>query len=70
MDHLQFKFGMVPSESATTCLNCQDWLEGFEVQTICELSIKYGLLFMKNVVVHFCNTLLVAASQKSPFSAL
>ena len=70
MRHLQFKFHPDPTKSADTCHFVEKWMESFEMQPIIEMSIKCGLLFIKNGVPHFGNTLLVPASQITPFSAL
>ena len=43
-------------------------MEIFGTQSIGELHIKYGLLFVKNSVGRFGNTSLVDASQKLVFS--
>jgi hypothetical protein len=37
------------------------------MQTTGELWIKYGMIFSKIEVVHFCNSFLVGASQKTVF---
>ena len=67
MRHLQFKFHPDPTKSADTCHFVEKWMESFEMQPIGEMSIKCGLLFIKNGVPHFGNTLLVPASQITPF---
>ena len=70
MKHLQFKFGTVPPKSAEIYLFAARCLESFELQPICELYLKCGLIFYKNGVVNFFNIFLVDASQKAPFLAL
>ena len=41
----QFKFDMLPTESAGICLFHQRWIKTFDTQPFGQLCIKYGLVF-------------------------
>ena len=64
MRQLQFKFDPLPAESAEICLFHDRWIKTFDSQQFCQLCIKYGLVFYKIDLVHFCNNYLVVPSQK------
>ena len=66
MRKLQFKFDPLPTESAEICLFHQMWIKAFDTQPLCQLCIKYGLVFYKIDLVHFCNNYFVGPSQKKP----
>ena len=70
MRQLQFKFDPLPTELAGICLFHQRWIKIFDTQPFCQLCIKYGLVFYKNDLVHFCNKYMVGPSQKNSFRAL
>ena len=67
---LQFKFDLLPTESAEICLLHERWIKTFDTQPFCQLCMKYGLIFYKNDLVQFCNNYLVVPSQKNLFWAL
>ena len=64
MRQLQFKFDPLPTQSAEICLFHQRWTKAFDTQPFGQLCIKYGLVFLKNYLVQFCNNYLVGPSQK------
>ena len=64
MRQLQFKFDLLPAESAEICLFHERWIKNFYTQPFCQLCIKYGLVFYKNDLVQFCNNYLVGSSKK------
>ena len=70
MRQLQFKFDPLPAESAEICLFHQRWIKTFETQPLCQLCIKYVLVFYKIYLIQFCNKYLVGPSQKSSFRTL
>ena len=70
MRQLQFKFDPLPTESAEICLFHGRWIKKIYTQPFCQLCIKYGLVFYKFDLVHFCNNYLVVPSQKTSFRAL
>ena len=65
MRQLQFKFDLLPTESAEICLFHERWIKTFYTQPFCQLCIKYVLVFYKNDLVQFCNNYLVGSSQKT-----
>ena len=65
MRQLQFKFDLLPAESVEICLFHQWWIKPFDTQPFGQLYIKYGLIFMKNYLVQFCNKYMVGPSQKN-----
>ena len=62
---LQFKFDLLPPESAGICLFHQRWIKTFYTQPFGQLCTKYGLVFQKNDLVQFCNNYLGGPSQKN-----
>ena len=68
MRQLQFKFDLLPTESAEFCLFHERWIKTFYTQPFCQLCIKYRLVFYKNDLVQFCNNYLVVPSQKNLLS--
>ena len=66
----QFKFDLLPTESAGICLFHQRWIKTFDTQPFGQLCIKYGLVFYKNDLVQFCNKYMVGPSQKNSFWTL
>src|SRR3954465_1990183 len=67
MRQLQFKFDLLPPESAEICLFHERWIKSFYTQPFGQLCIKYGLVFYKNDLVQFCNNYLGGPSQKTYF---
>ena len=65
MRQLQFKFDLLPAESAEICLFHERWIKTFDTQPFGQLCIKYGLVFYKIDLVQFCNNYLVGPSQKN-----
>ena len=65
MMQLQFKFDPLPTESVGICLFHQRWIKTFDTQQLCQLCIKYVLVFYKIDLVHVCNNYLVDPSQKT-----
>ena len=63
---LQFKFDPLPPESAEICVFHRRRFKTFDIQPFGQLCIKYGLVFYKIDLVHFCNNYLVVHSQKKP----
>ena len=68
MRQLQFKFDPLPTESAKICLFHERWIKTFCTQPFGQFCIKYGLVFYKIDLVHFCNNYLVGPSQKNLIS--
>ena len=64
MRQLQFKFDLLPTELAEICLFHQRWIKTFDTQPVCQLCIKYVLIFYKNDFVQFCNKYMVGPSPK------
>ena len=64
MRQLQFKFDPLPTESAEICLFHERWIKNFYTQPFFQLCIKYGLVFLKNDLVQFCNKYIIGPSQK------
>ena len=60
----QFKFDVLPTESAEICLFHKRWVKAFDTQPFGQLCIKYGLVFYKIDEVQFCNKYMVGPSQK------
>ena len=69
MRQLQFKFDPLPTESARICLFHQRWIKTFDTQPLCQLCIKYGLVFKKMIWSNFAEKK-VGPSQKTSFGAL
>ena len=67
---LQFKFDLLPTESAGICLFHQRWIKTFDTQPFGQMCIKYVLGFYKIDLVQFCNKFMVGPSQKNSFWAL
>ena len=65
MRQLQFKFDLLPTQSAEICLFHERWIKNFYTQPFYQFCIKYGLVFYKNDLVQFCNNYLVVPSQKN-----
>ena len=65
MRQLQFKFDPLPAESAEICLFHERRIKTFYTKPFGQLCIKYGLVFYKNDLVHFCNKYLGGPSQKN-----
>ena len=65
MRQLQFKFDTLPLESAEICLFHERWIKKIYTRPFCQFCIKYGLVFYKIDLVHFCNNYLVVPSQKN-----
>ena len=61
----QLQFNLLPTELAENCLFQQRWIKYFDTQPFGQLCIKYGLVFLKNDLVQFCNNYLVGPSQKN-----
>ena len=61
---LQFKFDLLPTESAEICLFHERWIKTFYTQPFCQLCIKYVLVFYKIDLVQFGNKYMVGPSQK------
>ena len=71
MRQLQSKFDPFPPESVEICLFHERWIKKFDTQPFGQLYIKYGRVFYKIDLVHFCNNYLVVPSQKkTSFQAL
>ena len=68
MRQLQFKFDPFPPELAGICLFHQRWIKACDTQPFGQLCLKYGLVFYKIDMVHFCNNYLVVPSQKNLIS--
>ena len=62
---LQFKFDPLPTESTEICHFHERWINAFDTHPFGQLFIKYGLVFYKFDLVHFCNNYLVVPSQKN-----
>ena len=64
----QFKFDLLPTESAEICLFYERWFKTFDTQPFGQLWIQYGLVYYKNDLVQFCNKYMVGPSQKKLIS--
>ena len=62
---LYFKFDPLPTESVEIYLFHERWIKTFYTQPFGQLCIKYGLVFYKNDLVHFCNNYFAGSSQKN-----
>ena len=60
----QFKFDPLRANSAEHYLFHQRWIKTFDTQPLCQLCIKYALVFYNTGLVQVCNKYMVAPSQK------
>ena len=70
MRQLQFKFDPLPTESAEICIFYERWIKAFDTQLLCQLYIKYGLIFYKIYLVQLFHKYMVDPSQKKLISGI